>query len=190
MYVHQWNILRALGEKEHLFVYLPFRSFTQYWAFLTALEKKNRKNKDNKSDRNGAYEGKVIKVSINVWNCIFKSSQRIGQCYIPSEFVPFWNCPWVEGIFCSNPLWLLAVCKSTLWNKLSKNGQLIVDWHLCERLVCVAFYRRGWVWAQPWVVVVKWHHRSNGLLWHVPRVKFEMCSWSARLQTRFSDLKR
>ena len=125
-------------------IYLPFRSFTQYWAFLTALEKKNRKKKtkDNKSDRNGAYEGKVIKVSINVWNCIFKSSQRIGQCYIPSEFVPFWNCPWVEGIFCSNPLWLLAVCKSTLWNKLSKNGQLIVDWHLCERLVCVAFYRR------------------------------------------------
>ena len=28
----------------------------------------------------------------------FKSSQWIGQCFIPWEFVPFCNCPWVEGI--------------------------------------------------------------------------------------------
>ena len=41
---------------------------------------------------------------------------------------------------CSNPQWLLAVCKSTLWNELSTNGQRIVDWHLCKRLACVAFY--------------------------------------------------
>ena len=35
------------------------------------------------------------------------------------------------------------MCKSTLWNKLSKNGQLIVDWRLCERLVCATFYPGG-----------------------------------------------
>ena len=60
------------------------------------------------TDRNDAYERKVIKVSINVWNCIFKSSQRIGQCYIPWELVSFCNCPWVEGILVviPNGCWL------------------------------------------------------------------------------------
>ena len=52
----------------------------------------------HKSDWNGAYERRVIKVLINVWNCIFKSSQWVGQFYLPGQFIPFCNCPWVVGI--------------------------------------------------------------------------------------------
>ena len=52
----------------------------------------------HKSDWNGAYERRVIKVLINVWNCIFKSSQWVGQFYFPWQFIPFCDCPWVEGI--------------------------------------------------------------------------------------------
>ena len=88
-----------------LLIYLPFRSVSQYWALLTALKQQQQKEKENTSDWNNR---KVIKVLINVWNYIFKSSQWIGQCHIPWEFVPFCNCPWVERILVviPNGCWL------------------------------------------------------------------------------------
>ena len=54
-------------------------------------------------------ESNKIKVLINVWNCIFKSSQWIGQCYTGSwELIPFRRVPKVkivsnhcEHIICS-----------------------------------------------------------------------------------------
>ena len=53
----------------------------------------------------------------------------------------FRNCSWMgKRNTCSNPRWLLAVCKSTLWSELSTNGARIVVWHLRERLACIAFY--------------------------------------------------
>ena len=58
----------------------------------------------HKSDWNGAYERRVIKVLIIVWNCIFKSSQWVGQFYFPWQFIPFCNCPWVEGIRMCNQM--------------------------------------------------------------------------------------
>ena len=57
----------------------------------------------NKSDRNGAYERRVIKVLTNVWNCIFTSSQWVGQFYVPWQFIPFCTCPCVGGILVVTP---------------------------------------------------------------------------------------
>ena len=80
-----------------------------------------------KSDWNSAYERREMKVLINVWKCIFKSSQWVGQSYIPWELIPFCNRPCIEGILVVIP-------------NLSTNGQRIVVWHLREGLACILFY--------------------------------------------------
>ena len=59
------------------FIYLfTIQVFHSILSILDRSRKKkkqtNQQTKENKSDKNGAYERKVIKVSINVWNCIFK----------------------------------------------------------------------------------------------------------------------
>ena len=82
---------------------LAFQSYSWWHDFIyqlgLSLNTENlRPLLKKKSDWNGAYEGKVIKVLINVWNCIFKSSQWIEQCDIPWEFIPFCsNCPYGVG---------------------------------------------------------------------------------------------
>ena len=114
---------------------LAFQSYSWWHDFIyqlgLSLNTENlRPLLKKKSDRNGAYEGKVIKVLINVWNCSFKSSQWIEQCDIP--------CPYGVG---RRNTCMLAVCKSTLpWSELSTNGQRIVVWHHRERLASTVFY--------------------------------------------------
>ena len=71
--------------------FVGFRtSISGFWVFVLYY--------GHKIDWNGAYERRVIKVLINVWNCFFKSSQWVWQFYFPWQFIPFCNCPWVEGI--------------------------------------------------------------------------------------------
>ena len=85
-------LFRVLGFRSCLYAFfLGFcTSISGFWVFVLYY--------GHKSDWNGAYERRVIKVLINVWNCIFKSSQWFGQFYFPWQFIPFCNCPWVEGI--------------------------------------------------------------------------------------------
>ena len=72
-------------------IFLGFcKSVSGFWVFVLYY--------GHKSDWNSAYERRVIKVLINVWNCIFKSSHWVWQFYFPWQFIPFCDCPWVEGI--------------------------------------------------------------------------------------------
>ena len=122
---------------DYLFIYhLVFHSILS----ILDRSRKNKKTKENKTDRNSAYECKVIKVSITVWNCTFKSSQWIGQCYTPWEFVPFCNCPWVKGILvlipngsrlCVRVLYGTSCRLASLWEtslRLIKAGDILWIW--------------------------------------------------------------
>ena len=71
------------------FFFLGFcTSISGFWVFVLYH--------GHKSDWNGACGRRVIKMLINVWNCIFKSSQFVGQFYLAVYSIR--DCPWIEGI--------------------------------------------------------------------------------------------